>query len=95
MPQLAEFNNIRVNSTSFAKVKDQGQGIKTHDISLNLTCGFTDLMNFFYAIENYPKTIKVKSVQINRKSINPIVLNSIVRLQLFSMSNTSNKDNKK
>lgn len=95
LPQLAEFNNIQVNSTSFSKVKDQGKGIKTHDISLNLTSGFIDLMSFFYAIENYPKTIKVKSIQINRKSINPTVLNSIVRLQLFSMTDSSKEGSTK
>lgn len=95
LPQLAEFNNIQVNSTSFSKVKDQGKGIKTHDISLNLTSGFIDLMSFFYAIENYPKTIKVKSIQINRKSINPTVLNSIVRLQLFSMTDSSKEGSSK
>lgn len=89
LPQLAELNNIKVNSTSFSKTTDQGKGVKTHDIRLNLTCSFSNLMNFFYSIENYPKTIKVNTVQINRKSVKPIVLNIVVSLQLFSMSDTS------
>jgi Tfp pilus assembly protein PilO len=86
LPQLAELNNIKVNSTSFSKSTEKGKGVKTHDIKLNLTCGFKDLMNFFYSIENFPKTIKVNTVQINRKSVKPLVLNIIVTLQLFSMT---------
>ena len=85
LPQLAELNNLKVTSTSFAKKQDKGQGVTVHQITLNLTSNFINLMNFFYAIENYPKTIKVESLQINRKSVNPIVLNSSLKLQLFSM----------
>ena len=88
LPQLAELNNIKVNSTSFSKTTNKGKGVKMHDIRLNLTSSFQNLMNFFYSIENYSKTIKVKSVQINRKSVKPLVLNVMVTLQLFSMSDT-------
>ena len=86
LPQLAEINNIKVNSTSFSKVKDEGKGLKAHEIRLSLTGGFIDLMNFFYSVENFPKTIKISSVQISRKSVNPIVLNVMLNLKLFSIS---------
>ena len=42
-------------------------------------------MQFIYEIEESQKTINIKTIKLTRKSLNPVILNTTITLELFSL----------
>ena len=72
-------------SLKFDKPKSGQKGIKNFPVEIRAEGSFFAMMNFIYEIENFEKVIRVESMNIRRKSINPVTLSFTMKLLLVSI----------
>ena len=83
--QILKIHSLKMISLKFDKPKSGQKGIKNFPVEIRAEGSFFAMMNFIYEIENFEKVIHVESMNIRRKSINPVTLSFTMKLLLVSI----------
>ncbi|MAQ63751.1 hypothetical protein CL647_01860 [bacterium] len=85
LPKIAQKFKINITNVNFIKSEKLSHGLTTYPLSIKASSNFFDLMQFIYQIEESQKTINIKTIKLTRKSLNPVMLNTTITLELFSL----------
>ncbi|MBH37614.1 hypothetical protein CL658_01100 [bacterium] len=85
LPKIADKFKIVISDVNFLKSEKLSHGLTSHPISFRGTSTFSNLMKFIYEIEESQKTITIKSLKLQRKSLNPVTLTLTVTIEILSL----------
>ena len=85
LPKIAQKFKIDITNVNFIKSEKLSHGLTAYPLTIKANTNFFDLMQFIYEIEESQKTINIKTIKLTRKSLNPVILNTTITLELFSL----------
>ena len=59
LPKVAQKHQVRLTAVKFRPAQSRGKGMRYHPLALKANASFESLMQFFYELEQYSKTIKL------------------------------------
>lgn len=76
-------NDIQLNSMVYKKTSLHGKDIHVYPMDIKITSNFENLMFLFNELESYAKVVKINSVDVRRKSVDPVELTVSLVIDLY------------
>ena len=73
LPALAEDCGVKLTLRAYKDPEKDGD-FTVYPISVVAQGSFKSMVEFFYTLENYPKVVKIREMDVSRQSAGPVVL---------------------
>lgn len=84
LPALAEECGVKLSYRAYRDATVENE-FKVYPISVVAQGSFKSMVQFFYTLENYPKVVKIKELNVTRQSVNPVVLSFKMTLGAYAL----------
>jgi len=84
LPALADDCGVKLTFRTYKEPVQEGEFI-VYPISISAQGSFKAMVQFFYTLENYPKVVKIKDLDVNRQSAGPVVLSFKMTLGAYAL----------
>jgi hypothetical protein len=83
LPLLCDQFGTKLLSIQYSEPKITASQLKLYQINLTLNGKFENIMNLLEILETFEKVIKVETLSLSRKSINPVIISTKVTLGIY------------
>lgn len=83
--RLAESTGNKVMSRQFPKSTEKRGNFIVYPVTLSVEGNFPSMVSFIDTLEGYDKIVRVDSISISRKSINPVVLSVKMDIGVYGL----------
>lgn len=83
--RLAESTGNHITSREFPKSIEKRGDFRVYPVTLSLEGNFQSLMTFIETLEGYDKIVRVDSLSVSQKSINPVVLSVKMGIGVYGL----------